>query len=150
LELAAALAAIVAAAEADGVVHAELQPSVVRVGAAGVAIEDFGVVYGDPAGRAPEGRADLYVGGDGPPDWRLRQRYGLGLVCRDLLANVDVAEVRAMVNALLAKAPRDRPSPDQARRVFEGATGEGESLSQWCDTPARLRFERRTPSKIAA
>src|SRR5262249_51048461 len=78
------------------------------------------------------------------------QRYGLGLVCRDILVHVQVPEVHAVVARLLAKRPRDRPGPDEARRVFEGATGEGASLSQGCDTPARLRFERRTPSRIAA
>lgn len=122
LELCAAIAAIVAAAERDGVVHADLDASDVRVDgaepsaemsaavSAAVSIDGFGELDSATEGHPPEGTASLFAPPGPRIDWIARQRYSLGYTMFQVLtgraldaprapaADHDAAVARALVD----------------------------------------------------
>lgn len=164
LALCGTIAAIVAAAEDDGVVHAELDASHLRIDGAEVSIDRFGEASSED-GHPPEGGARFFA----PPrlhiDWIARQRYGLGRAIFEVLAGraldvprapaaehdaavgralaeIEPAAVRGLLAKLLAWTPARRPSARSARAVLAAAVGRA--------APAERRAASKIPARFAA
>ena len=160
LELCGSIASIIAAAESDGVVHADLEASDIRIDGAEVSIDGFGEASSSKEAHPPEGNSNLFVPPGPRVDWTARQRYSLGHVIfqvlagrvldvpraeatdHDLavaraLAEIEPIAVRDLLSKLLAWTPARRPSAREARAVLAAVV-----------EPAPP--ERRAPSKIPA
>lgn len=120
LELCAAIAAVVAIAEDDGVVHADLEASNIRIDGPEVSIGGFGERISSKRGHPPEGTADLRLPVRGSPiDWTARQRYSLGHVLFEVIGDAEVApSLRALIANLRDEDPRKRPSARAAWAVI--------------------------------
>lgn len=117
LELCAAIAAIVTVAEEDGVVHADLDASWIRVEGDEVSVGGFGERFSDRHGHPPEGTASLVLPPRGSPiDWIARQRYGLGQLLAELRG--EAAELGPLIAKLRDPDPRERPSAREAWEVI--------------------------------
>src|SRR5262249_45639627 len=90
LALCGAIAAIVATAERDGVVHADLEASDLRIDgdrdAQSVSLDGFGETDYDRPAHPPEGLSSLHLPPGPRIDWIARQRYSLGYLLFEVLS----------------------------------------------------------------